>query len=188
MTRSTHLPIDDPRYDHFMRSAGSVLRDARQRAGLSQSELARRADVSQPVISAYENDHRDPSLATLTKLVEATGHQIQLNLSPQPGAIRGLPDTPIGRLLRRRRRAVIDLAARRGMSNVWVFGSVARGTDNDDSDIDLLVDTDAHVSVLSLVGLARELRELLGRDVDIVPAAGLKPGVADEAHAQAVPL
>ena len=48
-----------------------MIRDARVRAQLSQTDLARRAGVAQSVISAYESDHRDPSLRTLTKLIEA---------------------------------------------------------------------------------------------------------------------
>ena len=47
------------------------MRDARLRARLSQTDLARRAGVAQSVISAYESDRRDPGLRTLTKLIEA---------------------------------------------------------------------------------------------------------------------
>ena len=54
-------------------SSGALIREARQRAGLSQTELARRAAVAQSVISAYETDRREPGLAMLTKLVEAAG-------------------------------------------------------------------------------------------------------------------
>lgn len=49
-----------------------MIREARRRARLSQSDLAQRAGVAQSVISAYESDRRDPSLRTLTKLIEAT--------------------------------------------------------------------------------------------------------------------
>ena len=41
-------------------SSGALIREARQRAGLSQTELARRAAVAQSVISAYETDRREP--------------------------------------------------------------------------------------------------------------------------------
>jgi DNA-binding XRE family transcriptional regulator len=54
-------------------TAGDLLRQARQGAGLSQVELAARAGVTQSVISAYESGHRQPSLPTLTALIEAAG-------------------------------------------------------------------------------------------------------------------
>jgi hypothetical protein len=71
---------------------------------------------------------------------------------------------------------------------VRVFGSVARGEDTETSDIDLLVDLDDGVGVVALAGLRRELSELLGVEVDIVPAATLKPGVRAEVVAEAIGL
>ena len=52
--------------------ASAVLRDARQKSGLSQTELARRAKVAQSVISAYESGRREPGLSMLSRLVAAT--------------------------------------------------------------------------------------------------------------------
>ncbi len=169
-------------------SAGSVIRRARQRSGLSQTELARRSGVSQSVISAYESDKREPGITMLVRLVEATGQQLQLGLVAVPGAPRGLPDTPIGRRLRRRRKALIEAAERRGAKNIRLFGSVARGDDSESSDVDLLVDLDDSVGLLSLIGLERELGELIGRRVDVVPAASLKPTLVPRVLAEAIPL
>lgn len=169
-------------------NAGALVREARRRAGLSQGELARRAGVSQPVVSAYENGRREPGLSMLAKLVEASGHRLRVDLVAQPDRPRGLPDTLMGRQLRRRRRAIIDAAERRGMGNVRVFGSVARGDDTETSDVDLLVETTEGVSLLDLIGLEREIGEILGRSVDLVPAGNLKEAVASEALAEAIPL
>lgn len=168
--------------------AGEVLREARKRARLSQTDVARRSGIAQSVISAYESGRREPGLQTLARLVAATGHELALDLRAAPDRQLGLPDTPLGRRLRRHRKAIIDTAARRGARNVRVFGSVARGDDHADSDIDLLVDLDRSVSVVALAGLKRELIELLGVAVDVVPADTLKPRVRDEALAEAVPL
>lgn len=77
------------------------------------------------------------------------------------------------------------VAARHGASNVRVFGSAARGDDREDSDIDLLVDLDEGADLFSLVRLERELSELLGIDVDVVPASA---GDDDEILAAAVTL
>ena len=170
------------------RTAGAVLRDARLRARLSQTDLARRASVAQSVISAYESDRRDPGLRTLTKLIEATGHRLALELRPPVRSRLGLPSTPLGRRLRRHRRAVIELAERRGARNVRVFGSVARGEDTAVSDIDLVVDLDDGVSLIGLEGLRRELAELLRAEVDVVPAATLKPGTRSAILAEAIAL
>lgn len=165
-----------------------MIREARRRARLSQADLARRAGVAQPVISAYESDRREPSLVTLTKLIEATGYRLAMELVPGPRHLLGLPDTRLGRRLRRHRRAVIEIADRRGARNMRVFGSVARGEDTDTSDVDLLVDLDEGVGVVSLAGLRRELAELLGVDVDVVPAVVLKPGIRDDVLAEAIAL
>ncbi len=53
--------------------AAGLLREARRRAGLSQAALARRAGTSQPTVSAYERGLKDPSAATLARLLAAAG-------------------------------------------------------------------------------------------------------------------
>jgi uncharacterized protein len=144
--------------------------------------------VAQSVISAYESDRREPGLAMLTKLIEATGHELVIDVRPSSTLCRGLPDTPLGRRLRRRRRAVIDTAARRGASNVRVFGSVARGDESEQSDVDLLVDLGTDVGLVALAGLAREIGEIVGVDVDVVPADSLKPAMREQVLGEAIPL
>jgi hypothetical protein len=58
--------------------AAAVLMRARTRAGLTQAQLAARANTSQPVISAYEHGRRDPSVTTLRRLIAATGAELDL--------------------------------------------------------------------------------------------------------------
>lgn len=168
--------------------AAGVLRRAREGAHLSQNEVARRAGVAQSVISAYESGQREPAMATLSRLVEATGHRLVLTIEPVAGARGGLPDTRLGNRLRRHRKAILAVSGRYGARNLRVFGSVARGEDGPDSDIDLLVDLDPEVGLVALSGLQRELSTLLGRSVDIVPADGLKPGVRAKVEGDAVSL
>lgn len=165
-----------------------ILRTARQRSHLSQTDLARRAGVAQSVISAYESGRREPSVQTLARLVEATGHELVLDAVPAPDRALGLPDTPLGRRLRQRRKAIIETAARRRAHNVRVFGSVARGEDTVASDLDLLVDLEPGVGLLALGELEHELTDLLGVKVDLVPASMLKPRMRDEAISEAIPL
>ncbi len=55
-----------------------LLLSARTAAGLSQRELARRADVPQPLISAYERGRRQPGADLLLRLLRAAGHEVLL--------------------------------------------------------------------------------------------------------------
>ncbi|MFZ4434669.1 MAG: helix-turn-helix domain-containing protein [Microthrixaceae bacterium] len=169
-------------------SAAALLRSARRSANLSQTDLARRADVAQSVISAYESGRREPSLPTLARLIGATGHHLEIAVAPSPGGARGLPDTPLARRLRHQRKSILRTADRRRARNVRVFGSVARGDDTATSDVDLLVDLDEGVGLLDLIGLERELADLLGVDVDVVPAQSLKPAIREQVLREAVIL
>ena len=74
------------------------------------------------------------------------------------------------------------------MSNVRVFGSVARGQDRSDSDVDLLVDLSPGVSLFTLARLQRELEQLLSARVDLIPDDGLKPAGEGTIHTEAVAL
>ena len=60
----------------------TLLESVRRRNGLTQAELARRAGTSQPVISAYERGHRDPTYGTLRRLVAAGGAELRLAAVP----------------------------------------------------------------------------------------------------------
>jgi predicted nucleotidyltransferase len=82
--------------------------------------------------------------------------------------------SPLHDLVHARREQVMVIAARHHGTRVRLFGSVARGEDGPDSDIDLLVDFTRDSSLFDLMRLARELEDLLGHPVDIVSAEGLK--------------
>ncbi len=59
-------------------SPATVLRTARERAGISKRELARRARTSPAAIVAYESGRRDPSFGTLDRLLRALGLRADL--------------------------------------------------------------------------------------------------------------
>jgi len=80
-------------------------------------------------------------------------------------------------LVQSKREAILQMAARRGARNVRLFGSVARGEAGPDSDMDFLVDLEPGRSLLDLGGLLMDLQALLGRKVDIVTEAGLRPRI-----------
>lgn len=87
--------------------------------------------------------------------------------STSASATTTLSEPPRLAALRARRDEILRLAARRGLSNVRVFGSVARGDATVDSDIDLLVDFDTSHRGLDLFAFAREVEELVGHRVDV---------------------
>ena len=169
-------------------TSGKLLRRARVSACLSQSDVARRAGVAQSVISAYESGRRDPSISALERLVNATGHRLVLDVERLNDFPPGLPDTPLGRRLRQRRKAVLACAARHGASNVRIFGSTSRGEDQQDSDVDLVVDFDRSVGLFALEALRRELSQILGVSVDVAPSDSLRPRVREEVDREAIPL
>ena len=93
-------------------------------------------------------------------------------------------------LMRRYRQEILALARRHGIGRVRVFGSVARGEDNEDSDVDLLVDYDTHRpgGLMPIIAFAREVEELTGERVDVAPEMLLKPEVRVNAQRDAVVL
>ena len=87
-----------------------------------------------------------------------------------------------------RRDEILTIASRHGARSVRVIGSVARGEDRPDSDIDFLVATGPSVSGWFPAGLIVELQDLLGRRVEVATEAGLRPGLREDVLAEAVPL
>lgn len=170
-------------------TAGAVLRQAQLAAGLTQWEVATRAGVQQSVVSAYESGGREPSLATRSSLVEACGVILEVHLGEAlPTATGPSAVGPVGRKLRRRRAAVLAVAARHGMTELRVFGSVARGQDTDSSDLDLLVRVPEGTGLLALGRFTQELQDPVHVPVDVVPDDSVKPRVRTSIDRDLVPL
>ena len=91
-------------------------------------------------------------------------------------------------LLQADRDRIKQAAAQFGASSLRVFGSAARGQDDADSDVDVLVDLEPGRSLLDLAGLKLALEELLGRSVDVVTVRGLRERMRDRVLREAVPL
>ena len=83
----------------------------------------------------------------------------------------------IAALLEEKKKEIREIAAKRGAHNVRVFGSVARGEAEPDSDVDFLVDMEPGRTLFDMGGLLMDLRELLGLQVDLVTEHGLKPRI-----------
>ena len=86
------------------------------------------------------------------------------------------------------RAEILRLAAARRVGNVRVFGSVARGDNQQPSDVDFLVQAQAGCSLFDLGGLLMDLQDLLGCPVDVVTDDALKPRIRGRVLAEAVPV
>ena len=169
-------------------TAAALIREARRRAGLSQTELADGAGVTQSVISTYEAGRRNPSFDMMWKLMNAAGASIVIEYAAKPSAPPTLPDTPRGRKLRKHRQEILNLARKYDATNLHVFGSVARGDDTANSDIDIAFDPPSTLGLIELAGFQRELGEILGEKVDAIPAHGLKDAIATAVKTEGIAL
>lgn len=96
--------------------------------------------------------------------------------------------SPRARRVRAHAREIRRLLGQAGGSNVRVFGSVATGEDHDGSDVDLVFTMQAPMSLMRLGALERQLSDLVGIPVDLVPDAALRPEFRDRVLAEAVAL
>ena len=91
-------------------------------------------------------------------------------------------------LLDEKREDILRLAAKHGAKLVRVFGSVARGESDVQSDVDFLVEMESGRSLLDMGGLLMDLQDLLECKVDVVSVNGLKARIRDRVLREAVPL
>jgi predicted nucleotidyltransferase len=97
--------------------------------------------------------------------------------SNQP--VRHVKRVPIAYLLQTHREDILQLAKEHGVSNVRVFGSVARDEATSSSDLDLLIDLNPERSLLDRIGFMQDLEDLLGIRVHVVTEKGLHPMMRD---------
>jgi predicted nucleotidyltransferase len=76
-------------------------------------------------------------------------------------------------------KELIQLCRENGIIKIGVFGSVARGTATEQSDLDLLVQFSESQSLLTHVRVERELSQLLGKKVDLLTEAAISPYLRD---------
>src|SRR5437763_13700122 len=97
-------------YEKVPSAAAALLQLARLKAGLTQRELAERASVPTTMISAYERDRRQPSLATLLRLLRAAGFELRMRLEPydSPDAVLEALESRRSPSERRRRDGPIE--------------------------------------------------------------------------------
>lgn len=94
----------------------------------------------------------------------------------------------MGRRVSEHRAEVLEILERHGVQNAKVFGSVARGDDRDDSDVDLLVELPHNTGLLSIARIEAELEAILETTVDLVSVKVLKPAVRSRVERELVAL
>ena len=90
--------------------------------------------------------------------------------------------------LRAARGQILAAASQRGLGDVRVFGSVARGEAAETSDVDFLVAPGADSTLFDLSGFALDVEEIAGRHVDVATPRGLTARIRDRVLAAAVAL
>lgn len=163
------------------RSSAALLKQARKTAGLTQADLAARAEITQSVISAYESGRREPALSTLFKLIDATGVTLTISIEGEKASTSELMGN-----LQRHKDQILRIFSEGGARSIRICGSVARGTATPESDIDFLVDLDPSVSYFELVELSQELEALLGVPVDVLPESNLHPDWREQILSEAI--
>jgi predicted nucleotidyltransferase len=144
------------------------LQEAREITGLTQAEVAARAGTSRSALAAIESGSRPASVAMMERLLVATGLRPSIVLAA-------------------RREVLLSVFRRYGVTEVRVAGSVARGTDDLTSDIDLVIHPPDGMGGLALAALGDEVEAVLGLPVDLVSDESTGP-VAAAIVSSAIPL
>ncbi|MEN8447141.1 MAG: nucleotidyltransferase family protein [Cyanobacteria bacterium J06555_13] len=99
-----------------------------------------------------------------------------------------VPTTTLEQLRTEKRDDIMALAAKHGISNVRVFGSVARGDDRPDSDIDFLIDLEKGRGLFDSYHFKHDLESSLNRQIDVLLEESLRPYTKPSIMADATPL
>lgn len=92
------------------------------------------------------------------------------------------------KLIESKRDDILRIAKIHGAGNVRIFGSVTRGEDTEESDVDILVTMDSGRTLFDLIGFNQDLEDFLGCKVDVISDRGLSPYFQDRILSEAVRL
>lgn len=94
----------------------------------------------------------------------------------------------IQKILDEKKEKIISIAAKYGAFNIRLFGSVARGEANQNSDVDFLMDIESGKSLLNRIALIQELEDLLECKVDVAKPENLHELIRAKILKEAIPL
>jgi transcriptional regulator with XRE-family HTH domain len=169
------MPPGHPRASRPTLSAAAIIREARLRADLTQVQLAKRAGVTQSVISTYENGRREPSLAALQRLLLAAGFRTAIDL--QPVAER----PPLRDLLARHRDELVAVLRAHGAVRVHQLSDGPDRTrpDEDVTGGGIVVELTPAAGIFALMRMQDEAERILGVRVDVLTADALTDDLLD---------
>lgn len=147
--------------------------------GLTRRELAHRAGVRPETVSRIAT-RGTCDFATLERLANAAGLHLGLTRG-EPAPAGNARDEVLGKA-----GLIRTLAAAHGARKLELFGSAARGEETPASDLDFMVELEPGRSLLDLIGLGEDLQSALGRKVEAVSKAGMKPRVLAQARKDAL--
>ncbi len=96
-------------------------------------------------------------------------------------------NTP-GKIKDEKRSEILSITAKYGASNVRLFGSIARGENRPESDIDILVNLEEGRSLLDLIALKQDLEDLCHCKVDVLTEHSISPYIRDKIIKEATNL
>ena len=105
-------------------------------------------------------------------------------IAPQPRALHHSAMRP-SQALENHRQAIVQIVESHNARNPRVFGSVVRGTDRNDSDLDILIDPTPDTSLFDIGAIRRKLKSLLGIEVDVVTPNALPGSFRDRVMSEA---
>lgn len=86
------------------------------------------------------------------------------------------------------KRKILPILKKYGVTKAGIFGSVVRGEETKESDIDILVEINTRMSLLDFVGLKLELEDALGIPVDLGEYSAIKPIVKEQILSEEVAI
>lgn len=86
------------------------------------------------------------------------------------------------------KKKILPILKKYEVKKAGVFGSIARGEAEKDSDVDILVEIESRISLLEFVGLKLELEEALRKNVDLGEYSAIKPIIKDRILSEEVPI
>lgn len=86
------------------------------------------------------------------------------------------------------KRKILPILKKYGVTKAGIFGSVVRGEETRESDIDILVEINTRMSLLDFVGLKLELEDALGMPVDLGECSAIKPIVKEQILSEEVAI
>ncbi|GLI26222.1 hypothetical protein ARHIZOSPH14_04640 [Agromyces rhizosphaerae] len=143
--------------------AGALVAAARADRGMSQTELARAAGMSQPNVAAIESGRRVVSAEVLERLLRAADYRPSIPLEESADEI-------------------VAAGERHGLRDIRVFGSIARGSDHFASDIDLLARVDDERGYFDIAMFQNAVEAITGFPVDVVVDDAGRPAFLDDAE------